>query len=124
MQRYTHQRPPCEARFDYDRVSVRVEPAPEVRFLVLNERYYPGWRATVDGRTAEIYPTNLVMRGMLVPAGATLVELRFVPFLATGAGLALLAAGLVLTAVCWWGLRLAVGAAAAPAAGTEARIAG
>jgi hypothetical protein len=95
------------ASFDGDRIRVQVEPASEDRFLVLNERYYPGWRATVDGRPAEVYPTNLVMRGLIVPAGTTLVELQFVPFLASGAGLALLGAGIVLTALAWWGVRYA-----------------
>ena len=97
-----------DASFDGDAVRVRVDSAPEDRFLVLNERPYPGWRATVDGRPTEIYPTNIVMRGLIVPAGATLVELRYVPFIVSGYGLALLVAGLVLTVLAWWGLRCAV----------------
>jgi hypothetical protein len=96
-----------DATFDYDRIQVRVSPAQEDRFLVLNERFYPGWRATVDGRPSEIYATNIVMRGLIVPAGATSVELQFVPFLASGAGIGLLAAGLVLTVASWWGVRFA-----------------
>jgi hypothetical protein len=92
------------ATFEGDRVRVRFEPAQEERFLVLNERYYPGWRATVDGRPAEIYPTNIVMRGLIVPAGVSSVELQYVPFLATATGIALLAVGLVVTAAIWFGL--------------------
>ena len=83
-----------DAAFDGDWVRVRVDPSAEERFLVVSERLYPGWRATVDGRPAEILPTNLVMRGVVVPAGATSIEMRFVPFLVSGYGLALLAAGL------------------------------
>jgi hypothetical protein len=113
-----------DAAFDGDRITVRVDPALADRFLVLNERYYPGWRATVDGRPTELYPTNIVMRGLIVPAGATSVELQFVPFLATGTGLALLAAGLVLTALGWWGLRLAVAQSAPGPAGREAMLTG
>jgi hypothetical protein len=94
-----------DATYDGDVIRVRLDAAAEDRFLVLNERYYPGWRATVDGRPAEIYPTNVLMRGVLVPAGATAVELRYVPFLVSGSGLALLAAGVVLTGLVWWGLR-------------------
>jgi hypothetical protein len=97
-----------DASFHGDWVSVRVEPSAEERFLVLNERYYPGWRATIDGYPTEIYPTNLVMRGLLVPAGATSVELRYVPFIMSGLGLSLLASGLLLTGVVWCGLRYVV----------------
>jgi hypothetical protein len=94
-----------DASFDGDWVRVRVEPSADERFLVINERYYPGWRATVDGRPAEIYPTNIVMSGLLVSAGATSVELHYVPFIASGYGLALLATGLAMTALAWSGLR-------------------
>jgi hypothetical protein len=93
--------------FEGDRIQVRVDPSSADRFLVVNERFYPGWRATVDGRPAEIYPTNIVMRGMVVPAGVTSVELQFVPFLASWPGLALLAGGVILTVVVWYGLWLA-----------------
>jgi hypothetical protein len=93
------------ATFDGDSIRVQVDPSPEDRFLVLNERYYPGWRATIDGRPAEIYATNVLMRGIVVPAGATVVELQYVPFLVSGAGVALLVAGFVLTALVWWGIR-------------------
>ena len=90
---------------DGDRVLVRVDPAAEPRFLVLNEMYHPAWRATVDGEPAVVYPTNLVMRGVLVPPGATGVELRFVPFLVSWPGLAILAGGIAATVLGWWGLR-------------------
>ena len=96
-----------DASFEGDRVRVRVEPSLEERFLVVGERVYPGWRATVDGQPAEILPTNLVMRGVIVPAGATSIEMRYVPFIVSWPGLALLAAGLAMTALTWWGVRYA-----------------
>jgi hypothetical protein len=37
--------------------------------LVLNDVYAAGWRATVDGRPAEILPANYMARGVWVPAG-------------------------------------------------------
>ncbi len=49
------------------------------RFLVLNELYHPAWRAWVDGREGTIYPTNVVMQGLVMPAGAAAVE-RFEAF--------------------------------------------
>jgi hypothetical protein len=94
-----------DATFDGDRVQVRVSPAAEDRFLVLNEMYHPNWRATVDGASATIYPTNLVMRGILVPAGATTVELRYVPFLGTPAGIGLLVFGLLWIPLLAYALR-------------------
>jgi hypothetical protein len=91
--------------FDEDRVTVRVDPSPEARFLVLNELYHPSWRGWVDGQPTTIYPTNVVMRGIVVPPGATTVDLRFVPFLISGYGLALFAVALALAGLAWWGLR-------------------
>lgn len=91
--------------FDGDRITVRVEPAAEDRFLVLNEMYHPSWSAWVDGQPSRIYPTNLVMRGILVPAGATTVELTYLPFIVTPYGMALLAAALAISALTWLALR-------------------
>ena len=107
------------ATFDQDRVLVQVEPSDEARFLVVNEMYHPAWRAWVDGTPAEVYPTNLVMRGVVVPAGATAVELRYVPFIVSPPGIALFVAALAATLACWWGLGRYARAgctAAAPAA--------
>jgi uncharacterized membrane protein YfhO len=44
---------------------------------VLSEVAYPGWVATVDGAPAPIYVANGLLRAVLLPAGAHLVELRF-----------------------------------------------
>jgi len=93
------------ATFDGDHIVVKVDPSSEPRFLVLNELYHPSWHATVDGQPATIYPTNLVMRGIVVPAGASTVELHFVPFLVSRYGMMIFALGFVLAAVSWWGVR-------------------
>ena len=45
---------------------------------MLNDLYFPGWHAEVGGAEIPIFPTNAVMRGVLVPAGATHVRFRFV----------------------------------------------
>jgi hypothetical protein len=76
-----------DAIFAGDQILIRLEPHLDDRFLVLNELYHPAWQAQIDGAPATIYPTNLVMRGLLVPAGASRVELRYEPFIATAAGL-------------------------------------
>ncbi len=48
--------------------------------LVLSEIWYPGWRATVNGKSAEIRRVDGAFRGILVPAGKSHVELAYVPF--------------------------------------------
>ncbi len=47
--------------------------------LVLADQYYPGWVATVDGTVVDVLAVNLINRGVLVPAGEHLVELRYRP---------------------------------------------
>ncbi|WP_454645550.1 hypothetical protein [Bradyrhizobium liaoningense] len=83
-----------------DHIRLEVTPSDSERFLVANELYFPGWSALVDGKTAFVYPTNAVMRGVVVPAGTTTVELVYTPvvrrplsFLVYGMALLLLVAG-------------------------------
>jgi hypothetical protein len=47
--------------------------------LVLSEMYADGWRAYVDGERVDILPTDHILRGIPVPAGSSVVELRFEP---------------------------------------------
>lgn len=37
--------------------------------LVLADSFYPGWRAFVDGKTATIYPANIMFRGLIIDKG-------------------------------------------------------
>ncbi len=48
-------------------------------FLVTSEAYYPGWRAWIDGREADLVLTNAAFRGLPVPAGRHHVRMRFEP---------------------------------------------
>lgn len=68
--------------------------------LVLPDTYYPGWRATVDGRDQPLYPTNGAFRGVTVPAGTSQVEFRYEPR-AFPVGIALAMGGLAVFAVLW-----------------------
>jgi hypothetical protein len=45
--------------------------------LVVSEINYPGWVATVDGQRTNIYAANYLLRGLLLPAGAHRVEMRY-----------------------------------------------
>ncbi len=47
--------------------------------LVLSDLLYPGWRATIDGAATQLYATDGLFRGVLVPAGAHRVEMCFFP---------------------------------------------
>jgi hypothetical protein len=47
--------------------------------LVLADAFYPGWVAEVDGKPAPIYPTDLALRGVIVPAGTHTIVMRYEP---------------------------------------------
>jgi len=56
--------------------------------LVLSEIYYPGWVATVNGKTVPIHPVDHTLRGIAVPAGEDQVVLLYRPAtVAAGAAL-------------------------------------
>lgn len=68
-------------------------------FLVVSERGFPGWRATVDGERVPIVRTDVLISGVEVPAGSRVVTLRYSPSsLWVGVALALLGALLVVGA--------------------------
>jgi len=49
--------------------------APSV--LLLNDKYDPNWRVTVDGKPAELLRCNFLMRGVYLPAGPHTVDFQF-----------------------------------------------
>ena len=57
-------------------VSVR---ASRGALLVMSETYYPGWKAWVDDQPARIYPTDIALRGVLIPPGVHRVRMEFRP---------------------------------------------
>ncbi len=48
-------------------------------YLVLQDSYYPGWKAYIDGKSSEIYQANLINRAVKLPAGAHKVDFYFRP---------------------------------------------
>ncbi len=47
--------------------------------LVLSDEYYPGWKATVNGKDSTVYPTDVALRGVAVPAGHSQVVFQYQP---------------------------------------------
>jgi hypothetical protein len=64
--------------FRPERVIVRCH-ASAPSYAVLADGAFPGWHATVDGNAAPILRANAAMRAVAVPAGDSLVELRYRP---------------------------------------------
>jgi len=88
-----------EARYGGDRIIYDLEPLDADRFLVANELYHPRWKAYAGESELTVYRTNQFMRGILVPAGVTRVEMRYEPFLASRHGIAIAVSGALLLAV-------------------------
>jgi len=61
-----------------ERVVVRAE-AGDRALLALADTWFPGWRAKVDGRDAEIVRTDQLLRGVVIGPGAHTVEFAYVP---------------------------------------------
>ncbi len=49
-------------------------------FLVLSDRFYPGWKAYRDGRRTKIYRANYILRAVYVPPGEHVVKFIYKPF--------------------------------------------
>jgi len=88
---------------EYRPNDVTVEVSGGGGLLVLSDQYYPGWRATVDGDSAEIVRADTVFRGVCVPSGEHTVRFEYRP--------RSLVVGVVMTAAGWlaWLIAVAVG---------------
>jgi hypothetical protein len=63
--------------------------------LVVSENYFPGWRASVSGQDVPVFRANYNLIGVVLPAGAREVQLRFTdPAYQTGKTVTLIALGL------------------------------
>ena len=105
-ERITHWLMEATEFVDYSdtRVIINVKSDNEA-YLILNDAFYPGWKATVDGEPMPVYRANVMFRAVPIPAGESQVVFYFEPDLwrvALYVGIALwLVAGLVM----FWQLR-------------------
>ena len=64
--------------YEAGRVEIKIHlPAPGV--VVVNESWFPGWDATVNGHSAETFRANYLLIGVLAPAGDSELVLEFRP---------------------------------------------
>jgi len=63
---------------EYRNNRLRIETsASTATVLVVSEIFYPGWQATIDGNPATILSTDYLLRGIALPAGNHVVEMRY-----------------------------------------------
>ncbi|MCH7952240.1 YfhO family protein [Patescibacteria group bacterium] len=64
----------------YKAMSVETETeSKKPAILLLTDSYYPGWKATLDGKPAEILRANYTFRAIVVPRGKHIVVFRYEP---------------------------------------------
>jgi hypothetical protein len=64
---------------DLHNISFEVE-TDTTSFLVVSEIFYPaGWNAYLGGKKIEIHPTNYILRGVVIPKGKHLLEMKLEP---------------------------------------------
>jgi hypothetical protein len=64
--------------YDSERFALRTWSSRDA-VLVLSERDYPGWKATLDGKPVDVLRADYALRGIYVPAGRHAIELAFEP---------------------------------------------
>jgi len=69
--------------------------------VILADTYYPGWRLTIDGKTASVYRANRMMRGAAVPAGVHNLVYTYEPDSFRIGAIVSLAGAIVLFALAW-----------------------
>jgi hypothetical protein len=67
------------SHYSPDEVMIETD-AEAAGWLVLSDRFYPGWKAFVDGRPEKIYRANVLVRAVRIPGGEHRVHFRFQPF--------------------------------------------
>ena len=66
-------------QYGFDRVTLRVRSSRRA-LLVLNDTWYPGWKARIDGVRAPIYRANVLFRGVFLGPGEHEVLFEYAPW--------------------------------------------
>lgn len=79
--------------------------SPSPGTLVLLDRWYPGWKVTVNGEAGEILRANGVFRAVRVPAGQADVEFSYAPASLAIGGLSTALGLVACLGLLWWSRR-------------------
>lgn len=66
------------SEYQLNSLAARVE-TPNPNLLLISDSWFPGWKATVDGKETPIFRTNYLFRGVFVPSGRHEVRLSYFP---------------------------------------------
>ena len=50
-------------------------------WLMLSDSWYPGWKATVDGNPARVYPANYAFKAVQIHKGENMIQFSYLPVL-------------------------------------------
>lgn len=67
-------------KYSSEHVEIEVESHGE-SMMVLTDQFYPGWKAHVDGVETEIYPVDLLYRGVMLKPGRHTVVFTYNPWI-------------------------------------------
>jgi hypothetical protein len=70
-------------------------------FLVISDTYYPGWKASIDGKMGRLYRANLCQRAVYLDSGDHQVRIYFAPSSLTF-GIVVSSFSLLLLVVLFW----------------------
>ncbi|MFC1599713.1 YfhO family protein [Patescibacteria group bacterium] len=95
-----------EIQYDLQGIQLEVE-SDEMGFLIVNDTYYPEWKAYIDGEKTEIIKTNGLVRGIFVPEGRHTVIFAYQPvYFYVGLVVSLVTFLLMLVIVGFWDRKL------------------